>query len=363
MAGDDFHEKAFDEGTLTKLEIFQLYTREWLPVFLSREHAWLRSVHLYDFFAGPGADADGVHGSPLRTLKVLREYSTDSNATTWGKVPITVHFFDAAAKKIATLERTLQAASWKLPGVEIDVARLNFREALAAHDDALLARDTAKLLLIDQFGVSQVTPEVFRKLVAFPCADFLFFVSSATLQRFREHPAIKQKITPAADFNQVHHAVVEYYRQLLPAGRRYYLAPFSIKKGSNIYGLVFGSAHPLGMDKFLRVAWEKDRLNGTANFDINRDSLDPAEGMLPLGQIVQPRKVNVFEEALENLLRQKRLRNELEVIEVCFAHGVTRQHASPVLKRLKQEGVVDLDFATPAVESQYLRSPRAIRYA
>jgi hypothetical protein len=36
MATGGFHEKPFDEGTLTKLEIFQLYTREWLPVFLSR---------------------------------------------------------------------------------------------------------------------------------------------------------------------------------------------------------------------------------------------------------------------------------------------------------------------------------------
>jgi hypothetical protein len=35
MPADDFHGKPFDEGTLTKLQIFELYTRGWLPVFLS----------------------------------------------------------------------------------------------------------------------------------------------------------------------------------------------------------------------------------------------------------------------------------------------------------------------------------------
>lgn len=180
------------------------------------------------------------------------------------------------------------------------------------------------------------------------------------MQRFREHPAIKHKIKPADDFNQVHHAVLEYYRELLPVGKRYYLAPFSIKKGSNTYGIVFGSAHPLGMDKFLSVAWNKDRLNGNANFDINRDSIKPTEMLLDLGEITQPKKVNVFEQALESALRQKQLVDEIGVMELCFRHGVTRQHASPILTRLKKEGVIDLSFTTPSVDN--LRKPRPILY-
>ena len=361
MSVSDFHKKPFDEGTLTKLEIFQLYTREWLPVFLSRESDKLHSVHLYDFFAGPGTDANGTLGSPLRTLQVLREYSTRGLAG-WGKIGINAHFFDASAKKIAILNETLLSGDWAVPGVKVDIAQAMFAEAFAAHEVTFAAGDAAKLLLIDQFGVANVTPEVFSKLVAFPLTDFLFFISSATLQRFREHPAIKQKIAPAADFNQVHHAVLDYYRQLIPKERRYYLAPFSIKKGSNIYGIIFGSAHPLGIDKFLGVAWRKDRLNGEANFDINRDAIDPAEGLLPLGDIEQPLKLNSFEAHLEKLLRQRQLHHETEVMEVCFTHGVTRQHATPVLKRLKQERVIDLDFTVPSVENEHLKNSRPIRY-
>ncbi len=360
MASDDFHEKPFDEATLTKLEIFQLYTREWLPVFLTREVDYAREVHLYDFFAGPGADVNGVPGSPLRTLTVLREYSQQPRLHAWGKIPVHAHFSDATLWKAKRLDSVVRSSPWQIDGVQARAERAEFTEAFAAAEPTLQARDKAKLLLLDQCGVSQITTEVFQKLIAFPRADFLFFISSTTLQRFREHPNIRQKIRPAADFNQVHHAVLDYYREMLPKGRRYYLAPFSIKKGSNIYGLIFGSAHPLGMDKFLTVAWSKDGLNGNANFDINRDALDPGEPMLDLGAVTRPLKINVFEEALEEALRQKRLRNEVEVMELCYQHGVMRKHAAPVLKRLREEGFVQMDFHWPTLD--HLDAPRHIHY-
>jgi len=68
MPTGDFHNRPFDEGTLTKLQVFELYAREWLPVFLSPEHPLHKELHLFDFFAGPGADSAGVPGSPLRQL-------------------------------------------------------------------------------------------------------------------------------------------------------------------------------------------------------------------------------------------------------------------------------------------------------
>lgn len=67
----DFHEKPFDEGTLTKLHILELYARAWLPVFLAREVPPFPEIHIFDFFAGPGADPIGQLGSPLRLLNQL----------------------------------------------------------------------------------------------------------------------------------------------------------------------------------------------------------------------------------------------------------------------------------------------------
>lgn len=360
MAGDSFHREPFDEGTLTKLDIFQLYTREWLPVFLSREQEFLKEVHLFDFFSGPGTDSSGVSGSPLRTLATLKEYSSNPILKAWGKVGITAHFSDAALWKSRSLKALVESPEWQIPGVKVATERAEFSEAFAAALPVLRARDFAKLLLIDQYGVSHVTPEVFRQLVSFPCTDFLFFISSTTLQRFREHPSIQHKIRPADDFNQVHHAVLTYYREMLPVGEPYYLAPFSIKKGSNIYGLIFGSRHPKGIDKFLSVAWDQDRLNGNANFDINRDEIAPGELMLDLGTATRPLKINAFEAELEKALSERALANEVDVMDLCFKHGVRRTHARPVLEKLRKEGVIEIDFQVPSVDN--LKSPRLIRY-
>jgi three-Cys-motif partner protein len=74
MAASDFHTRAFDEGTLTKLRIFELYAREWLPVFLAPAKPPRNEIHLFDFFAGPGTDSAGEMGSPLRLLSQLKEY-------------------------------------------------------------------------------------------------------------------------------------------------------------------------------------------------------------------------------------------------------------------------------------------------
>src|SRR5262245_10192039 len=97
MPAADFHNRPFDEGTLTKLQIFELYAREWLPVFLSPERPPHSEIHLFDFFAGPGTDSSGVFGSPLRLLAQLKEYRGQSG---WSEVRVHVHFFDESAAKV-----------------------------------------------------------------------------------------------------------------------------------------------------------------------------------------------------------------------------------------------------------------------
>ncbi len=355
MSPDDFHNKPFNEGTLTKLHIFELYAREWFPVFLASANSPRAAIHLFDFFAGPGTDCQNVHGSPLRLLRQLQEYQGTQG---WGKVHIHAHFYDEDSDKIARLKENIASHNPQLPSVNFDIRPLRFEDAFRAAESTLADSHAAKLVFIDQTGVAHVTPEVFRKLVNSPTCDFLFFLSSSTLHRFRDHPAIWQKIDRPEDYYHVHREALEYYRGLLPRGQEYYLAPFSIKKGANIYGLIFGSAHPLGIDKFLEVAWRKDEFSGEADFPIDRENIRPGQMLLPMTE-VQTRKLTAFESELENLLRSRRLSSEVDVMKVCFEHGVKRQHARPVLSRLKKEGVIDIEFQVP--DLQRLRSPRPIR--
>jgi three-Cys-motif partner protein len=355
MAPNGFHNKPFDEGTLTKLQIFELYAREWLPVFLSSANPSRSELHVADFFAGPGTDSKGALGSPLRLLNQLK---VCQGLAGWPHVRVHAHFFDKSPKKIKQLEANIDRYGLRLHEVVLDIRALTFDEALHDCAVALADRRAAKLLFIDQFGVDQVTPGVFLQLVNSPTCDFLFFLSSSTLYRFRDHPAIKQKITRPDDYYQVHRAALDYYTDLLPNPPAYYLAPFSIRKGSNIYGLIFGSAHPLGMDKFLQVAWNKDVINGEADFDINRDNVFPGEMLLPF-ESFRPSKITAFERELERALRLGRLKDERDLVHFCFSYGVKRQHAQSVLTKLKAEGVIEADFRVP--QFNRLNSPRLIR--
>jgi three-Cys-motif partner protein len=355
MRSTNFHQKPFDEGTLTKLQIFELYTREWLPVFLSRDKPSRCEIHLFDFFAGPGTDSNGEFGSPLRILKQLNDCR---NLAAWNKVKTTVHFFDKSPTKIKQLELNIQKHGLRLADITFDIRQLKFEDAFAECSFVLKNSNGAKLVFIDQCGVDHVTHEVFNQLVSFPTCDFLFFISSSTLHRFRDHPAIKQKITRPDDSFHVHRAALDYYRGFLPQGSSYYLAPFSIKKNSNIYGLIFGSAHPLGIDKFLQVAWAQDGLNGEADFDINRDNILLDQSYL-LPDIFRPSKISAFERELEDLLRSGNLKNEVDVMRICFEHGVKRQHAKPVLAKLKREKIINADFRVPDV--RHLYSPRPVQ--
>lgn len=355
MPADDFHDKPFDEGTLTKLQIFELYTRGWLPVFLSPEKPSHKELHIFDFFAGPGTDSLNTPGSPLRLIRQLRDYQ---GLTGRRAVRIHVHLYDESSEKIGRLKENINIGGLSAPNVSFDIRPLSFENAFQESTQVLANPQAAKLVFIDQTGVSHVTPEVFHKLVTSPTCDFLFFISSSTFHRFRDHPAIKQKIDRPDDYYHIHRAALEYYRSLIPTGKRYYLAPFSIKKGANIYGIIFGSAHPVGIDKFLQVAWRSDEISGEADFDINREDIRPGELVLPFPEM-RPSKIAAFEGELEHLLRKGRLSNELEVMRVCYEHGVKRQHAEPVLLKLKREGIIDVDFRVPDVRR--LDSPRPIR--
>ena len=106
-----------------------------------------------------------------------------------------------------------------------------------------------------------------------------FRVRILRVRRFKDEPEISQYLETKKIFadhppyHQVHRALVEYYRSLIPSSEDYFLAPFSIKSGSNIYGVIFGSrSYHKGLQKFLETAWSFDMKNrGEADFDIDRE--------------------------------------------------------------------------------------------
>ncbi len=342
MASKDIHEEPFDEGTKAKLFIFGDYVKSWLPVFLSRKIPVWKKINIFDFFAGPGADISGVNGTPLIIINELSSYVDQIKSKT---LTVNLYFNEIDHNKYTLLTQRIETyINTQNPPFKITISKLDFKDAFELHENAMNEKDSANLILLDQNGIKHITPEIFRKIVTIRTTDFLFFISSSTIRRFSELPTIQQYINvekgevAATEYFKTHKLVLDYYRGLLPGDRPYYLAPFSIKKGANIYGLVFGSGHILGIEKFLDVCWKADPVRGEANFDIDRDNITPGQLELFTGTVRQPKKVEIFESELRNGILEKRLVTDKDVYLFSITNSFLPKHARKVLNSLVEEG-------------------------
>ena len=358
----DFHEKPFDEGTLLKLRLFEKYAEAWLPVFVSKDHStWPQQINIVDFFAGKGSDLLGNAGSPL----IFREVVRSQYRSKWRPGSrVNLFFSDADKAKTAHLDALLQKEPLDIPLVRIDVAHADFRTRFNQLKPLLTDRRSANLIIIDQFGVKQVPREVFNEIVRIDSTDALIFISSNTFRRFGHLPDVKRIMMPGykrpGDYYKAHLAVAEAFRQAVPPGVNYHIGSFSIKKGPNIYGILFGTKHPLGMDKFLSVAWKMDPVVGTANFDIEREGIDVNQTVLFPGMEV-PNKVQLFRYELEEAVSSGRCTNERDIISLCHKHGVCRQHSTEVLSQMKKSGLIECQFKVPNIDNFFTNSRPIIR--
>lgn len=339
----DLHDKPFDEGTNAKLAIFRDYLREWLPVFLAREKPIWTTINIFDFFAGPGSDIEGTKGTPLIVLDELLPYH--QNIRSKGH-KVNLYFNEYDKGKCEKLKAKLASVP-SGPYTVSPLASLDFKDAFENEFPKMNAGNCANLLFLDQNGVRHITNDVFRKIIGLRQTDFLFFISSFTIKRFSEQPSIAQYIKLSAEeiektnYHNIHRRVLEYYKSMIPKDKEYHLAPFSLKKNANIYGIIFGSGHLLGIEKFLRTCWKIDPERGEANFDIDGDNIIQGQLDLFTGKEKKPKKVDLFEQELEERVLGKTLKTNKDVYLFALKNGFLPKHAKVVIDRLMQQRKIE----------------------
>ncbi len=338
----DIHKKPFDEGTKAKLSIFQDYLKEWLPVFLAKKEVIWTTINIYDFFAGPGYDSKGHKGTPMIIRDELAPYFDHIRDK---KLKVNLYLNEFNKAKIAELESHIENDEQRPYTIKIE--SLDFKEAFDKQFPRMLQKDCANLLFLDQNGVKHISEEVFRKIIGLKTTDFLFFISSSTIKRFGDHPSIAQhiKLNPEevekTPYYKIHGLVLDYYKSLIPANKQYYLAPFSLKKNSGVYGLIFGSGHVLGIEKFLNTCWNIDPERGTANFDIDDDRIMPGQFDLFTGGLPKPKKVELFEKELAGKILKRELKTDRDIYLYALTNGFTPDHIKIVIKRLITEKKIE----------------------
>ena len=99
--------------------------------------------------------------------------------------------------------------------------------------------------------------------------------------------------------------------------------PFLHQEG-NIYGLVFGSKHWLGLYKFVQEAWRIDPENGEADYEIE---VDAGQGDL-LTRTFKRRRVEVFADNLADRIENREFKADGDVALHCIVNGILPSKAA-----------------------------------
>lgn len=334
MPRKDINKQPFTDATMLKLDIFRRCFREWFPVFVHHPH--VKQIFIYDMFAGSGTDSDGNPGSPIILLEEARGNKRQHcTALAKYKKNVIFGFNEKVKEKKELLEKAKDDFLQKCKS-NCDLDNCVYSKSIYCKDASfedviksdvltrnLVNKSYAKFILLDQYGFSQITEDVFLRLVSSPLTDFIFFISSSFIKRFRDVDAVKAYIkTNKLAFEETqpkecHRIIADYFRNMIPTDKEYYIHHFTIKKGSNYYGLIFGTSHTLGMEKFVKVCWAEDEKSGESNCNIDNDY---EKGTLFYDPVNTTKKIRIKEE-LEKLILNGRIQSNVEGLKWVLSSG------------------------------------------
>lgn len=362
MAVMNLHDKPFDEGTITKLEIFETYTKEWLPTFIMTK---CPEIWIFDFFAGTGYDTSGVPGSPIR---ILQQVKNQIGHIFNNKTKVKICFNEYDKNKFEQLKEACEQYCKDNPELE----RANIQRIYRQTDFADLFPKTLScikqypsLVFLDQNGIKFLSEKYFLELANTSTTDFLYYLSSSYFLRFGNTPEfqtnLKIDIQRASQnpYKYIHKSILEQVREKIPVSTNVSLYPFTIKKNSNVYGIIFGASHPRAVDKFLKTAWEKNNINGEANFDIDSDR---SKIQLDLFAGKMLTKIETFSKALRESILCGNIKNNKEAYDYTLKQGHISTHASDEIKKMKKEGLVNYEGKSPLVNYEQVYKNERILY-
>lgn len=356
MSKKDINNKPFDEGTLLKLDIFRDCFREWFPVFV--HNPAISHIFIYDMFAGSGKDSIGMDGSPLILLNEARGNDKQHCRALSNSQSKRVYFgfneFDLNKRAaLETLLRNNQSLCQKNCLQECPYTNSLFFQSedfkklfLNVNFRRVLANPKfAKFVLLDQYGFKQIDEDVFVELVNSPTTDFIFFIASSFIRRFQTLPAVTKYFREnqirfdEAKPKECHRVIADYYRNLVPSDKEYYIHAFTIQKGKNYYGLIFGTNHSLGMEKFVKVCWKHDSMSGDSNCNIDEDYLP---GTLFFDQ-ENSNKKSMVKEQIERLILGGSITTNIEGLKYALTHGCEPKLFVEVITKLKKDQRISIE--------------------
>ena len=359
----DHHKDAYRPATKTKLELFENYLREWLPVFL--KSSYYMEANIIDFFSGPGEDKAGEPGSPLRTLKTVKEfYEASSLQVDFKQKKLNIIFNEADKEKYERLKEIIEnfrAENEISDSISIQVENKKFETLFPELNPRI--KNQFNLYFIDQSGLEHANQETFSDLCKNKRTDFLLFLAASAANRFKDvaqkvlnlDDVTMSELESNDDFYQIHEILTNgFRRKAQEISSDFYIIPFSLKQVSNLYGVIFGSHNILGADKFLSSAWSIST-DGSSNLDqdiiekmkkkLEKKSSPGQSQLFAVDELraeqikgeIYSAKINQLENKINEHLQNCPKTNNLEIYRLTINSGFLAKHANELLLGLKND--------------------------
>ncbi|MEQ9299107.1 MAG: three-Cys-motif partner protein TcmP [Cyclobacteriaceae bacterium] len=348
MPYKDLHDEPFDPGTLAKLEIFEDYAKAWIPTWVMSSAT---EICIFDFFAGTGFDKNGIPGSPIRLLQKIKEQIGNIFQN---KVQVKVYFNEYDEEKFKLLSTACEDYLSENPavdrGIHLNLFNEDFEELFPSLLD--LIKKNPSLLYLDQNGIKFLAPKYLTQFENITGTDFLYFVSSSYLWRFGDSKEFKSYIdidlkqAKENPYRLIHRSLLDQIRLKVSDKSDLKLYPYTIKKKSNIYGIIFGATHPRAVDKFLSISWNRNKINGEADFDLDDDQSKAQLGLFGEKNLT---KIETFENLVREKILSKEIVDNFQLLNFTFSQGHIGKHSSDLLKKMKKAKEIDFDGSSPLV--------------
>jgi three-Cys-motif partner protein len=291
------------EHTAAKHDIYRRYLKRWFPILLNGSKGYPSATYV-EGFAGPGVYANGKPGSPIIAIQALVDsvsnpkplvrflfIDDDKRCHQMLKTEVMKHFPDRPRAEDKLRVRYVQ-------GTCIEELEVNLDSMQAWEQPILAVLDSWGNVPIDYKVLKRLAGNVSTEVIAtFSPKQFVRFVSTLGPEAdavFGGDPRWRE-VADQEDGPAKRQHMLDCYRQTLRSAGFNHLLDFELvdRRGEVLY-LIFGTNHPLGVDKMKQTLWEVDPVNGVgfrdprdeqheALFEVNEPVL------APLGRLLLPR--------------------------------------------------------------------------
>lgn len=302
-----------------------------------------QAIHLYDLFCGEGLYDDGGEGSPIITLRAVKDLHFINKAKNNRIAPIHISFNDKIKAKVDRLKQVINDKHLFYPEFgSLNFSTQDYQEQLPmVLQKCTSLKNEKAFIFIDPYGYKHIRASDIKKLMASKKAEVLLFLPTQFMYRFDENGtpvSLIDILDEIADYKEWNTSSANNFVAQFTDGLRsymgsdYFVDTFLIQKDKNtLFCLFFFTSHIKGFEKMLEVKWKLDEDMGVGfRYDAVKLSL------FGMNAATHPLELKL----LDYIKDGKRYNSN--VYEFSLRNGYLPTHANEVLKSLQERGILQV---------------------